>query len=232
MNFAPDGPSAIPLWINGRAFLTVSEAFFDVTNPASGEAIRRVPLCGAAEAAQAAAAAREATPTWAALPADERRGHLVALADALEGYGAHFAKLIAQETGKDEAGGLAEVAAAVAALKDAVAAGDSGVVAVVADAQRPLAAVAGLMAPALAAGATVVVKPSPRAPGAAFALCELTARAGWPAGVVNLLQGDEAAIAGLAACPDVDCIVYAGDPALGERIGLLAAGKPFASREA
>ena len=43
---------AIPLWINGRAYLTVSDSFYDVLNPASGEAVRRVPLCGAAEAAE------------------------------------------------------------------------------------------------------------------------------------------------------------------------------------
>ena len=47
MEFAPDGPKAIPMWINGHAFLTVTDAFFTVTNPATGEAIHRVPLCGA-----------------------------------------------------------------------------------------------------------------------------------------------------------------------------------------
>jgi acyl-CoA reductase-like NAD-dependent aldehyde dehydrogenase len=68
MEFASDGPMAIPMWVNGHAFLTVTKDFFTVTNPQTGEAIRRVPLCGASEAAeavQAAQAAQPAGPTWA-----------------------------------------------------------------------------------------------------------------------------------------------------------------------
>jgi acyl-CoA reductase-like NAD-dependent aldehyde dehydrogenase len=77
------------------------------------------------------------------------------------------------------------------------------------------------MAPALMAGATVVVKPSPRAPSAAYALCELSARAEWPAGVLNLLQGDTAAIDGLCAA-GIDRLVYRGNAALGVDIGAIA----------
>ena len=72
MNLAPEGPMAIPCWVNGRAFLTVTEQFFDVIEPATGEAIRRVPLCGADEAAAAVTAAQEASASWAARPAAER----------------------------------------------------------------------------------------------------------------------------------------------------------------
>ena len=57
MEFASDGPMAIPMWVNGHAFLTVTKDFFTVTNPQTGEAIRRVPLCGASEAAEAVQAA-------------------------------------------------------------------------------------------------------------------------------------------------------------------------------
>src|SRR6185369_1118677 len=62
MEFAPEGPMAIPLWINGHAFLTAGNSFFEVTNPATGEAIRRVPLCGEGEAREAVTAARTAQP--------------------------------------------------------------------------------------------------------------------------------------------------------------------------
>lgn len=221
MSFAPEGPMAVPLWINGRAFLTVTEQFFDVVDPARGEAIRRVPLCGADEAAEAVQAAVAAAPAWAALGAGERQANLAALAKALDDYTGHFAKLIRQETGKDEAAAAAEVQAAVAALRSA-AVGAGGLLVAIADAGRPLAALVELAVPTLAAGGTVVVKPSPKAPGAAYAFCELSARAGWPGGVLNLVQGDEAAIDGLCAQAAVQQVAYAGEAALGQRVAAIA----------
>ena len=228
MEFAPEGPKAIPLWVNGHAFLTVAEGFHEVVNPLTGEALYRVPLCGREEAVAAVAAARAARPLWAALTAQAREDALEALAAALDGYSEHFARLLQAETGFAEDQALAEVAAALAALRGAVV-GETGVVAIVVDATRPLAGFAEAAAPALRAGATVIVKPSPKAPSAAFALCELSARAEWPAGVLNLMQGDSAAIEGLCGA-DIDRLVFVGDVALGARVGAIAdtAGKPFA----
>lgn len=220
MDFSPEGPKAIPMWVNGHAFLTVGNAFYDVTNPATGAAIHRVPLCGASEAAEAVLAARTAQPAWAEMGLPARRVCLGKLADGLEGYSGHFAKLLIAETGIDEAAAAAEVAAAVEALRG-VSVGDTGIIGLVFDASRPLAAFAEVMAPAVLAGATVVVKPSPRAPSCAFALCELSARAEWPAGVLNLLQGDTAAIDGLCIA-GIDRLVYRGNAALGVDIGAIA----------
>ena len=221
MDFSPEGSKAIPLWLNGHAFLTVSDAFHDVINPATGEAVHRVPLCGAFEALEAVAAARAAQPSWAELGMQARHICLVNLADALAGYADHFARLLIAETGFDEARANAEVAIAVEAIR-AAAVGETGVIALVIDDTRPLAGLAEAIAPALMAGATVVVKPSIKAPSAAYALCELTARAEWPAGVVNLMQGDVAAIEGLCAAA-VDRLVYHGEAALGAKIGAIAA---------
>lgn len=222
MEFMPEGPMAIPLWINGRAYLTVSEGFFDVVNPATGEAIRRVPLCGAPEATEAVAAARAAQPAWAASGLMARRVCLENLATALDNYRGHFARLLAQDGGLELGAAEAEVDAAVAALREG-SVGETGVFALVVDAQAPLAGLARALAPALMAGATCVVKPSPKAPSAIYALCELTARAEWPAGVLNLLQGDTAAIEGLCAA-DVDRLVCTtGDAALAEAVEGIAA---------
>ena len=227
MNFDVEGPKAIPLWINGHAFLTMADGFFDVTDPVTGEAIRRVPLCGASEALEAVNAARAAQPGWAAMGLAARRIQLGKLADALEGYGTHFAKLLQQECGFDEARAADEVAATVAALRD-TGVGQTGVLGLVVDASRPLAGLAEAVVPALMAGATVVVKPSPKAPSAAFALCELSSRVEWPAGVLNLLQGDAAAIHGLCAA-GIDRLAFGGDAALGAQVGAMAeaAGTPF-----
>lgn len=227
MELTPEGPMAIPMWVNGRAYLTVAQGFYDVSNPTTGEAIRRVPLGGADEAAAALAAARAAQPTWAAMGMAARQVCLAALADALERYADHFAGLLRQECAFDEVAANAEVSTAIAALRGA-GVGETGVFGLVVDATRPLAAAAENLAPALLAGATVVVKPSPRAPAAVFALCELTGRCDWPAGVVNLLQGDTAAIESLCAA-GIDRLVYAGTAALGVQIGALAeaAGTPY-----
>ncbi len=228
MDFSPEGPKAIPLWVNGHAFLTVTDAFYDVVNPVSGEAVYRVPLCGADEAAEAVAAACAAQSDWVALPVAARQAFLNALANRLEGYAGHFAKLLRAETGFSDEIAQAEVAAALAALRGS-AVGEPGVVAIVVDATRPLAGFAEAAAPALRAGASVIVKPSPKAPSAAYALCELSSRAEWPAGVLNLMQGDTAAIEGLCAAA-IDRLVYTGDAALGAQVGAIAAasGKPCA----
>lgn len=232
MELAPDGPMAIPLWINGHAFLTVTDSFFTVTNPASGEAIRRVPLCGASEAAEAVKAAQAAQPEWAMMGMPARRHCLANLAEALDRYTGHFAKLLVQECGFDEARATAEVGEAVAALQGA-SVGQTGVVGIVLDDSRPLANFAEAMAPALMAGAAVVVKPSPKAPSAVYALCELSSRAEWPAGVLNLMQGDAAAIAGLCS-GGVDRLVFSGHAALGVQVGAIAeaAGTPFEMKAA
>ena len=227
MEFAPEGPKAIPLWVKGHAFLTVTDRFYDVANPLTGEALYRVPLCGAPEAAEAVASARNAQPGWAALTVPARQAALAALAGALDRYNDHFAKLLRAETGFTEDQALAEVAAALAALRrDDL--GGAGIVALVVDATRPLAGFAEAAAPALRAGAAVVVKPSPKAPSAAYALCELSARAQWPAGVLNLMQGDSAAIDGLCAA-GIDRLVYCGNAALGADVGAIAAaaGTPY-----
>jgi acyl-CoA reductase-like NAD-dependent aldehyde dehydrogenase len=232
MQFDSDGPKAIPCWINGHAYLSVTDSFFDVTNPATGEAIRRVPLCGASEAAEAVRAAQTVQPEWAEMGLPARRVCLANLAEALDRYTGHFAKLLTEECGFDEARATAEVGEAVAALHGAMV-GQTGVFGLVLDASRPLASFAEIMAPAVMAGATLVVKPSPKAPSAVFALCELSSRAEWPAGVLNLLQGDSAAIAGLCAA-GIDRLVYAGNVGLGAHVGAMAeaAGIPFEMKAA
>lgn len=218
---------AIPLWINGHAYLTMAPAFFDVRDPRSGQVRRRTPLCGAAEALAAVDSACAALPVWARMTVEGRVTLLTTLASALERYGEHFAGLISEETGKDAATAAAEVDAALALLRSVAdggaATGVADVVAVVGDDHAPLLNPLRHIVPALLAGATVVLKPSPKAPSAPFALAELTARSGFPGGVFNILQGDLAAIEGLCAASDVRLIHFAGDPALGARVAAIAA---------
>ena len=235
MMLSPDGAPALPLWINGRAFLTLTAAFYDVRDAQSGAVLRRTPLCGASEVAEAMASAEAAAPAWAAMPVAERQALLDDWAAALAAYAGHFAGLIRAETGKPAAAAEAEVAAAIASLRagpdDAAAPEAAGATFALAwDDSAPLAHATRLAAPLLRAGGTVVGKPTPKAPAAAFALAELSARVGLPAGVVNLVQGDEAALTALLAHADVRQLVFAGRAPLAERVRALAeaAAKPLA----
>lgn len=189
-----DGPPVLPLWVNGHALLTLTSGFVETRDAISGKALRRVPLCGAEEVAGAVAAATDAAPLWAAQSPAARQAFLDAWAAELARYAAHFAALIVQETGKEEAAAEAEVAAAVADLQRA-AFGNAGKpgqpLAIVWDATQPLQAATALLAPALLAGHTLILKPAPQTSGVAYALVELSARAELPAGVVNLVQGGE-----------------------------------------
>lgn len=231
MMLSPDGPPALPLWINGRAFLTMVPAFYEVHDALTGEALRRTPLCGADEVAEAVAAAQAAAPGWAALPVAQRQELLQAWAKGLDQYTGHFAKLVRQETGKEENLAKAEVESAVAALAVACADGeDAGqVVGLAWDDSAPLQSAAALLAPVLGAGGAVVLKPSPRAPGAAYALVELSARVGLPAGVVNLVQGDEAALRALFAHAGISRVVCSGREGWASQVAAMAgeSGKPF-----
>lgn len=221
MEFAPEGPMAVPLWINGHAYLTMGDSFFDVVNPGTGVALRRVPMGGGEEAAKAFESAQAAQSAWAAMGLPARQRCLEDLASALERYAGHFAKLLEQDLGWDAERSASEVAEAICQLRNTVV-GETGLVALVVDSERPLAGLAAGAAPALLAGAAVIVKPSPKAPSAAYALCELTARAQWPDGVLNLLHGDAPAITGLCVA-GVERLLFAGNAALGAQVASLAA---------
>lgn len=222
MQFTPNEAPALPLWIGGRAYLTMAPLFRDVRNGA-GEVLRKVPLCGADAVATAVDNARLALAGWAAADVETRRGCLNAVADGLERYAGHFAKLLGEETGCDADAAQAEVAATVACLRQMPAPrGQARLVAAVSDSGAPLLGPAALAGAALAAGAVVVLKPSPLAPSCALALAELFTRAGVPDGACNLVQGDEDALKALAEHPGVDLLAFAGAADLGEKIRTLA----------
>lgn len=201
-----DDPLAIPLWINGHAFLTLAPAFLDVRNPASGDVLRRTPLCGAAEVRMALAAASEASASWSAQVVGARAARLAAVGDALAGYAGHFARLLVEESGQADGLAADEVAQAVALLRCPPTGTVSGVVAIVGVTRAPLLSSLRLAVPVLMAGAAVVIRPAPEAPSAIFALAELTGRCGFPAGVFNIVQGGEAVVDGLRAATGISLL--------------------------
>ncbi|HPP47463.1 MAG TPA: aldehyde dehydrogenase family protein [Accumulibacter sp.] len=214
---------AIPLWINGRAYLTMAASFVDVCHAASGEILRRTPLCGSLEAQAAFASAEQALPVWSTLTLADRSDLLLALAEALAAYTEHFAGLISAESGLPAHAAAAEIAAAVSLLKQSSSDDAAeGVVAILGDRQQPFLSLLRHAVPALLAGSTVILKPSPHTPSVLFALAELSARCAFPSGVINVLHGDLAAIEGLFAIAALRRLYFVGEPAAAVRVAAIA----------
>lgn len=226
MMLSADDAPALPLWINGHAFLTVVDQFYDIVDPAKGTPLRRTPLCTADACDEAVAAAVNALPSWAATPLTSRLAILATVADNLERYSEHFAKLIGEETGKDATTAANEVAAAVATLREnwapSAANPAARVLALLVDDSSPLLGAAALIAPTLAGGNAFVIKPSPKAPSCALGLVELLTRAGIPDGIGNLVHGDDAVISALSTHAQISALAFAGKDSLAVKIAGIA----------
>ncbi|MFV5212594.1 NAD-dependent succinate-semialdehyde dehydrogenase [Azonexus caeni] len=221
------------LWVGADDGATLS-----VVDPASGERIAEVPCCGAAETQRAIAAADAALPAWRALTA-RRRGQLLqnwnrlildnaddlaALITAEGGkplleakgetiYGASFVEWFAEEGKRTYGESIPSPASTTRLL---VVKQPIGVCAAITPWNFPLAMITRKVAPALAAGCTVVVKPAEATPLTALALAALAEQAGFPAGVFNVVTGQPAAIGGeLCANPTVRKLSFTGSTAVG-----------------
>ena len=226
MMLAPEGPAALPLWINGHAFLTITKNFHTVTSPSTGKALRLVPLCGADELQLANTAAIAARSGWAASPQEMRDAILEKIAADLESYAAHFAKILQEETSLNESSAQAEIHKATQALRDFMGknapSNNSAVIQMIlSDATEPFAKPVQIIAEALASGCPIIIKTSVKAPSALFALAELSARANIPSGVLNLLHGDDEIITAIGKASELTRIVFVGEAAMAEKISAL-----------
>jgi aminobutyraldehyde dehydrogenase len=234
------------LLINGRLVAGHGDAE-DVLDPATGKVIARIAEASLEQVDAAVRAAEAAFAGWAATAPKDRGALLLKLADRIEGDGAGFAQLESRNCGKPLAAALADEIPAIAdvfrffagaarTMHGAVAgeylAGFTsmirrdpvGVVASIAPWNYPLMMAAWKLAPALAAGNTVVLKPSEQTPLTALRLAELLAEL-FPAGVVNVVTGrGETVGAPLVAHPRVRMVSLTGDVATGEKILKAAAG--------
>ena len=232
-------------WIGGSE--RTGEAWIPVTNPATGQVLGRVPDLGAEAALEAVAAARDALPGWRGLTAKARSVILRRWYDRVLDARSDLARLLTAEQGKPLAEAEGEIAYAAAfiewfseearraygdvipghqvdrrllVLKQAV-----GVVAAVTPWNFPAAMVTRKVAPALAAGCTVVLKPSELTPFTALALARLAAEAGVPDGVFNVVTGAPAPIGEvLTGSPDVAKFTFTGSTAVGKRLAAACMG--------
>ncbi len=214
----------------------------EVVDPATEQVIGTVPQGTAADVDRAVAAARAALPAWSATAAADRAKLLSALADGLAARGEEIARTISAEMGspigfarKVQAALPVTVLRSYAELlaeypfeerigNSLVLREPAGVVGAITPWNYPLHQVVAKVAPALAAGCTVVLKPSEVAPLCTYLLAEAAVEAGLPAGVLNIVHGYGPVVGeALAGHPDVDMVSFTGSTRAGRRVGELAA---------
>ncbi|WP_028207133.1 aldehyde dehydrogenase family protein [Paraburkholderia nodosa] len=240
------------LFVNGGPQRAHSERWLDVFNPATGERIARVPDADSVDVDRAVASAREAFEQrrWSGLRPADRERILLQLADVLERHGEELAQLETLNQGKSinvaraiEVGATVEYVRYMAGWATKIH-GETldvsipfppgaqytaftrkepvGVVAGIVPWNFPLMIAVWKLIPALAAGCTVVIKPSPETPLTALRLAELAIEAGIPPGVFNVVTGGRECGAALAAHPGIAKISFTGSTPTGKLVGAAA----------
>ena len=218
-----------------------------VTNPASGAAIASVPHCGAVETERAIIAAERALKTWRRTTAAERSRILRRWFDLLLAHQEDLAQLMTAEQGKPLAEARGEIAYAAAYIEwyaeeakraygevipspfrdrqIIVTREPVGVCAAITPWNFPSAMITRKVAPALAAGCTIVLKPAEQTPLSALALAELAERAGVPPGVFSVITGEASKIGGvMTASPIVRKLSFTGSTPIGQLLMQQCAG--------
>ena len=219
-------------YINGRFVDADALQVASVCNPATGEAVSKVPYSSAADVDRAVAAASAAYPSWSATPVSRRTKPLFLLAAMMHENEDELCRILVREMGKSMADAHAEMKRAVENVEAACAMpllqqGDKlvgcsagmdgevirvpvGVFGIIAPFNFPAMVPFWFIPYAVAAGNTIVVKASELVPNTMQRLFQMMHEAGIPAGVANLVNGDRVAAEALVAHPDVAGISFVG----------------------
>ena len=209
---------------------------FDVINPATSQVIARVTDGSRADVGAAVAAASSALPSWKALTPHARARHLYALARGVQKHSRLLAVLESMDNGKSiretrdidiplvarhfyHHAGWAQLLESEFAGYEAI-----GVVGQIIPWNFPLLMLAWKIAPALAAGNTLILKPAEFTPLTALCFAEIADAAGIPAGVINIVTGHGETGAAIVEHPDVDKIAFTGSTEVGRIIRRATAG--------
>ena len=238
---APEDPKETLAWLDrhGRKFghfvdgtwrQPAHGVFFDSSDPATGEKIAEVSQGSAADIDAAVQAAQKALPKWQRLSPHARARHLYGLARAMQRHSRRLAVLETIDNGKPirESRDI-DIPLVVrhfyhhagwAQLLESEFPGYTacGVVGQIIPWNFPLLMLAWKIAPALAAGNTIVLKPAEFTPLTALAFAEICQEAGLPAGVVNIVTGDGSTGEALVKHPGVDKIAFTGSTEVGRAI--------------
>ena len=242
---APESDSPARAWLSSHNSIfghfiggawTKPGTTFDVIDPSTAKRLATVTQGSAEDVDAAVAAARKAFPAWSRLTPHERARHLYALARMVQRNSRLFAVVESMDNGKP----IRETRdldiplvarhfyhhAGWAQLRDAEFPGYEpvGVIGQIIPWNFPLLMLAWKVAPALAAGNTVVMKPAEFTPLTALLFAELAHQAGLPAGVLNVLTGDGSTGAAIVNHPKVDKIAFTGSTEVGRVIRKATAG--------
>jgi aldehyde dehydrogenase (NAD+) len=220
--------------INGEMIETGE--WLDVVNPANEDVIGQVPACGKDELDKAVAAARAAFKTWRKTSLEERREAIKAIAGAIKENGEELFRLLTSEQGKPHAQAQQEIygAAGMASAQSTLELEDEinedsegrlsrtrrvpvGVVGGIVPWNFPVMMAMQKIIPAMLSGCTIVLKPSPFTPLTTLRIAELIADK-VPAGVVNIITGEDDLGPMITAHPDIDKITFTGSTATGKKI--------------
>lgn len=220
--------------INGEMISTSD--MLDVVNPANEEVIGQVPSCGEAELDQAVAAARAAFPAWSKKSIDDRRAVVQAISATIKENSDELFRLLTAEQGKPHAQAQGEIigASMMAGAQSTLDLDDEinedteerlsrtrrvpvGVVGGIVPWNFPVMMAVQKIAPALLSGCTIVLKPSPFTPLTTLRLAELIKDVA-PAGVVNIITGEDSLGPLITGHADIDKITFTGSTATGKKI--------------
>ncbi len=230
------------IYVDGSWTPSTDKDAFAVVDATTEEVMGHVPAGTADDADRAVAAARAAFPAWSATPLEDRAKALERIGDGLQARVGELSELVTREVGTPlNLSALAHVGLPVMTFHSTAEIARSfpfeetvanslvvrepvGVAACITPWNYPLHQVAAKVAPALATGCTVVLKPSEVAPLSAFALAEVVHELGLPPGVFNLVTGAGPVVGeALVAHRDVDKVSFTGSTAVGRHVGEVAA---------
>jgi len=230
------------IYVGGQWTASESSETIQVFDSITEDVMATIPSGTAGDVAKAAAAAKGAFESWSALPAAERAKYMNRIGDALGGRMDEIASAISRETGMAKTlSNIIQVGLPINSFKQAAALAESfaysreigsslvvrepiGVVGCITPWNYPLHQIAAKVAFAMAAGCTVVLKPSEVAPIDAFMLTEIIHEVGLPAGVFNMVTGVGPVVGeAIAASPDVDMVSFTGSTRAGRRVAQVGA---------
>ena len=230
------------LYIDGAWVEPSGKDTLDVINSTTEEVIATIPAGDATDIDRAVKAAKAAFPAWSQTSVQDRAKYLTRINEGLSARADEIANIVSEEVGMPKMlskliqvglpqGSFAVNAQLVEGFQFEEEVGNSlvvrepvGVVGCITPWNYPLHQIAAKVAPALAAGCTVVVKPSEVAPINAFMLAEIIDEVGLPAGVFNLVSGVGPVVGeAIASHPDVDMVSFTGSTRAGKRVSELAA---------
>lgn len=233
------------LFIDGKWVSPSTSSLFEVITPATEELYLTVAEAQAADMDRAIAAARNAFDhgPWPFLSHAERAAYLIAMGTALKERADDLADIWTNEMGVLRTVSQAVVGASIEVFHYYASLADSfvfeerhkpavgrtgllvrepvGVVAAIIPWNAPFKLLAYKIAPALLAGCTVVLKPSPEAPGSAYLVAEIAEKVGLPKGVLNVLVADREVSERLVRSPAIDKVTFTGSSAAGKKIGAI-----------